>query len=104
MTGVSLFIAGKKILKKFGGLLSELACMKVTLSNFFCIELYANFGGSFMTFWGLIAPSPRVFFLAGLLNNSRREHRMQLPSLSSIISNKRTALKLQAFQGLMTFC
>ena len=40
---------------KFWGLLFKPACMKTTLFNLFCIELYANFRG-------LIRPSPRVFF------------------------------------------
>ena len=49
----------EKLFNKFGGLLFKLACMKITLFNFVCIELYAKlegsfktFGGSFWYFWG----------------------------------------------------
>ena len=56
------FFQGKKYFYKFWGLLFKLACMKITLFNLFCIELYSNFGGSFWHFGGKFALSRRVFF------------------------------------------
>ena len=51
-------MTGKKNTSKIWG-----ATFQSCLHEFvFCIELYANFGGSFMTFRGWFAPSPVYFF------------------------------------------
>ena len=52
----------KKYVKQILGAFFKLACIKITLFNLFCIELYANFWGSFLHFRGYFASSPCVFF------------------------------------------
>ena len=55
-------IIREKIFKTFRGLLFKLACIKITLFNLFCIELYANLQGLFNDFRGLICPEPLHIF------------------------------------------
>ena len=65
--------AGKKLLKQIWVLLFNLACMKITLFNLFCIELYANFflallqlSGVLFGIWGANSPElPCIFSLVG---------------------------------------